>query len=47
MKGLGAMLEHKHNEICHPVSYASRSLTSSEENHFQLEKEYQMSISFP
>ena len=27
MKGLGAVLEQKHHDIWHPVSYASRSLT--------------------
>ena len=39
MKGLGAVLEQKHHDIWHPVSYASRSLTSAEENHCQLDKE--------
>ena len=38
LKGLGAVLEQKH-DIWHPVSYASRSLTSAEENYCQLEKE--------
>ena len=37
MKGLGAVLEQKHHDIWHPVSYASRSLTSAEENYCQLE----------
>ena len=44
MKRLGAVLEQKHHEIWHPVSYASRSLISAEGNYCQLEKECQMSI---
>ena len=39
MKGLGAVLEQKHHDIWHPVSYASRYLTSAEENCCQLEKD--------
>ena len=39
MKGLGAVLEQKHHDIWHPVTYASRSLISAEENYYQLEKE--------
>ena len=39
MKGLGAVLEQKHHGTWRPVSYAGRSLTSAEENYFQLEKE--------
>ena len=31
MKRLGAVLEQKHCDTWHPVSYASRSLTSAEE----------------
>ena len=37
MKGLGAVLKQKHHDIWHPVSYATRSLTSAEENYCQLE----------
>ena len=39
MKGLRAVLGQKHDDIWHPVSYASRSLASAEENYCQLEKE--------
>ena len=37
--GLGAVLEQKHEEHWFPVAYGSRSLTSSERNYCQLEKE--------
>ena len=50
MKGLGTVLEQKHYDIWHPVSYASRSLSSAEENYCQLEKkscqQYLIVISF-
>ena len=36
---LGAVLEQKHHYIWHPVSYASRSLTSAEENYCHLKNE--------
>ena len=36
MKGPGAVLEQKHHDIWYAVSYASRSLTSAEENYSQL-----------
>ena len=39
LKGLGAVLEQKHNDIWYPVGYVSRSLTSAEWNYCQLEKE--------
>ena len=38
LKGLGAVLEQKHNDSWYPVGYASRSLTSAERNYCQLEK---------
>ena len=38
MKGLGAVLEQKHHNIWHSVSYARRSLTLTEENYCQLQK---------
>ena len=37
--GLGATLEQCHDGTWHPVAYASRSLTSAEQNYCQLEKE--------
>ena len=43
--GLGAVLEQSFNENWYPVAYTSRSLTSSEQNYCQLEKEY-LSIVF-
>ena len=39
MKGLGAVLEQKHDETWYPIAYASRSLSSSEQNYSQIEKE--------
>ena len=39
LKGLGAVLEQKHNDIWYPVGYTSRSLISAEKNYCQLEKE--------
>ena len=45
LKGLGAILEQKHNDSWYPVGYASRSLTSAERNYCQLEKEI-LSIAF-
>ena len=39
LKGLGAVLEQRHNDTWYPVGYASRSLTSAERNYCQLEKE--------
>ena len=39
LKGLGAVLEQQHDNIWYPVAYASRSLTSAEQNYCQLEKE--------
>ena len=39
MNGLGAVLEQKHDDEWFPVAYASRSLTISEQNYCQLEKE--------
>ena len=39
MNDLGAVLEQKHGDVCFPVAYASRSLTTSEVNYCQLEKE--------
>ena len=37
-KCLGAVLEQKENERCHPIAYASRNLNKSEQNYCQLEK---------
>ena len=37
--GLGALLEQQHATEWHPVAYASRLLTSAEQNYCQLEKE--------
>ena len=45
MKGLGVQLKQKHNDIWHPVSHTSSSLTSAENNYCQLEKKI-MSIVF-
>lgn len=39
MTGLGAVLEQKVEENWYPVAFAGRSLTSSEQNYCQLEKE--------
>ena len=39
MKGLGSVLEQKHQDTWYPIAYASRSLTPSEQNYCQLEKE--------
>ena len=38
-KGLGAALEQQHENISHPIGYASRTLTPAEQNYCQLEKE--------
>ena len=38
-KGLGAVLEQQHENIWHPIGYASRTLTSAEQNYCQLEKD--------
>ena len=37
--GLGAVLEQQHGDQWYPVAYASRSITSSEKNYSQLERE--------
>ena len=37
--GLGAVLEQKHDDAWYPVAYGSRSLSSSEQNYCQLERE--------
>ena len=37
--GLGATLEQKHGDNWYPVAFASRSMTSSETNYVQIEKE--------
>ena len=37
--GLGAVLLQKHGDIWAPVTYASRSLSKSEQNYAQIEKE--------
>ena len=37
--GLGATLEQKHGDNWYPVAFASRSMTSSETNYAQIEKE--------
>ena len=39
LKGLGTVLQQKHNEQWHPVTFVSRSLNKSEQNYSQLEKE--------
>eukprot|EP00795_Rhopilema_esculentum_P009803 gene9803-18365_t len=38
-QGLGAIIEQQHPQGWYPVAYASRSLTQSEKNYCQLEKE--------
>ena len=45
LKGLGAILEQKHNDSWYQVGYTSRSLNSAERNYCQLEKEI-LSIAF-
>uniref|UniRef100_A0A8D9DQK4 RNA-directed DNA polymerase n=1 Tax=Cacopsylla melanoneura TaxID=428564 RepID=A0A8D9DQK4_9HEMI len=37
--GIAAVLSHTINDIEHPIAYASRSLTSSEQNYSQLDRE--------
>ena len=37
--GLGAVLEQKDNKQWHPIAYSSRSLTSSEKNYSQIDRE--------
>ena len=37
--GLGAVLEQQHNEEWHPIAFASRSLSSAEQNYCPLERE--------
>ena len=37
-KGLDAVLEQQHENIWHPIGYASRTLTPTEQNYCQLEK---------
>ena len=44
--GLGAALEQLHDNEWHPVAYASRSMTSAEQNYWQVEKET-LPILFP
>ena len=38
-RGLGAVLEQEHEDKWFPVAFASRTLTTSEENYCPLEKE--------
>ena len=37
--GLGAVLEHKHEEEWKPVAFASRAMTQSEQHYAQIKKE--------